>query len=112
MASLSNRETNQKLFQEIKDISDAYFYALEVIKGNKSQFLSDIKKNNEEYQDFVRRVQTAFHSLDYVEQTFINNDFFYEAYAHWWSKIYSKSSYYRLRLKSMKHFKEAIDNAY
>ena len=112
MGDTKTRSENQLLCTQVKEIANMYFYALEKIRNRARQHLSDAEGDTDEYIDYVRRVRVAFHSLDHIEETFINNEFFYQAYARWWEKLYSRTSYYRIRLRSMRHFKLAVDNAY
>lgn len=77
-------------------ISELYFQAL--------------KDDSDRAKDFIQRVNIAFESLNETEKKVINNDFFYEDYPFWWTSIYSKATYYRLRSKSMNDFKEAFIN--
>ena len=107
----SNRVQSNKLVSEVKAIADLYFYSLEVIK-KRQQLLRDSEQDVDEYISYVVRVRAAFHTLKHVEQIFINNEFFYEAYPDWWRDLYKESAYYRIRKNSMKHFKEAVENAY
>ena len=101
---------NVKLLDEIKNIAKNYFYALEQIKKEKT--LNDSEREPNQYEIFVSRVRYAYHTLNVTDQIFINNEFFFEEYPKWWIKNYSPSAFYRQRIKSMKRFKEAIDNAY
>ena len=105
------RKENRKLFEEIQSIAKLYFIALDKLKHQRRDCLCDKENETDKYSDYVRRIRNAYHSLNYLDQLFINNDFFYQEYANWWMKIYSRSTYYRLRVKSMKRFKEAVDNA-
>lgn len=111
MESQKTRQENQLLFDEVKEIADAYFYATERIRKKRRDCLKDADSDDDQYLKYVRKVTRAFQSLDFVEQTFINNEFFYQAYARWWEKLYSRTSFYRIRLRSMRHFKEAVNNA-
>ena len=68
------------------------------------------RKQRERNNAYVLRVETAYEKLDPIDQDFINNDFFYQKYPMWWKDIYSKTTYYRLKRKSMESFKEAFEN--
>ena len=108
---ISKRMENRRLFDEVKAIADMYFYALSKLK-KRYGYISDSDRTNNEYISYVAKVRYAFHSLSDIEQVFINNEFFYEAYPEWWKPVYTRSTFYRIRNKSMRHFKEAVDNAY
>ena len=95
-------------FKEMEDISNFYFLALKHISHPEK--LKDSGESIGDYELYVARVRRAFHSLDYLDQTIINNEFFYEAYANWWKKLYSRSTFYRLKKKCMFRFLEAFNN--
>lgn len=96
-------KTNEfhELSDYVKKIADDFFLAREKIRK-----LEDPETN----ANYVSRVKNAYEQLDPVGQSFINNEFFYQKYPFWWEKIYSKTTYYRLKRKSMESFKEAFDN--
>ena len=89
----------------VSGIAEMYFLALKHVES-----CSEYDKGLNGFQIFVIKVNRAYYQLSDVEQEIINNDFFYEAYPNWWKKTYPKSSYYRLRKRSMKRFKEAFEN--
>lgn len=89
----------------INGIAEMYFIALKHVE---SCIRNDSGHNG--FQSFVMIVNRAYYQLSDEEQEIINNDFFYEAYPYWWKGRYPKSSYYRLRKRSMKKFKEAFEN--
>lgn len=93
---------NQILSEEIKKIAQMYFLALKADDVDE-----ELKLKN---SLFVKKVEHAFDSLDCLEKSFINNEFFYQSYSYWWRNHYSRSSYYRLKRSSMKHFKMAFEN--
>lgn len=82
----------------IEDIAKKYFEYLKNTeqKGSKS---------------YIKKVKEAYNKLDQLEQQFINNEFFYQNYPNWWKKIYPKTTYYRIKKKSMVNFLEAFDHA-
>ena len=98
---------HKELREEIEKIAKMYFLALSKSKEKK---ISDSKRSLNEYEKFIYRVRRAFSTLNNIEQEFINNDFFYQAYDDWWTERYSRASYYRMKTKSMIRFKEAFDN--
>ena len=99
----------RELTKRIQEIAKNYFIALRKtqIKG---LTLSDSESEENDYERHVRRVKNAFDSLDALEKTFINNEFFYEDYPDWWNKTFSKTTYYRLRRRSMIRFVEAFES--
>lgn len=96
-------KTNEfhQLSEYIQKIADDYFVARDKIQKRKR-----IKNS----LDYVTRVKKAYEQLDPVDQNFINNEFFYQKYPMWWQDIYSKTTFYRLKRKSMESFKEAFEN--
>lgn len=105
MDCLAKRREYIWLNRSIKNIAKNYFSAKEKLKKHcEPQHLKFVTNR------FIKRVEKAYSKLDNLDQYFINNEFFYEAYPFWWKKIYSKTTYYRLMRKSMTHFKEAFDN--
>ena len=104
MESQKTRQENQLLFDEVKEIADAYFYATERIRRKRRDCLKDADSDDDQYLKYVRKVTRAFQSLDFVEQTFINNEFFYQSYHNWWESIYSKATFYRYKKQAMMKF--------
>ena len=99
----------KELADEIRQIARNYFVALRCLE-KMDLVLNDSEDDENDYEKHVRRVRNSFSSLDGVERTFINNEFFYQDYPDWWNKTFSRTTYYRLRRKSMIDFKEAFDN--
>ena len=94
----------------ITRVADMYFFALKRI--DMQEVARDSKRSIDDYKLYVVRVRRAFNRLASVEQKCINNDFFYQDYPNWWKKKYSRSSYYRLRKRSMINFKEALEHEF
>ena len=57
-----------------------------------------------EREAYVEKVEQAYAMLTPLEQIFINNDFFYEDYPLWWTKLYTKNKYLRYKKKAIIHF--------
>ena len=100
--------SSRELSKQMEDISKFYFLALKHISHPEK--LKDSGELISDYELYVARVRRAFHSLDYLDQTIINNEFFYEAYDGWWRKLYSRSTFYRLKKKCLIRFLEAFNN--
>ena len=97
----------QELIDDIKKIAQMYFLAMNTNSNYEE------KDRDEEYfknDDFIQKVRNAFDKLDALEQDLINNEFFYQEYPKWWKTHYSRSTYYRVRKSSMRHFKYAFEN--
>ena len=98
---ISSEGVNISIF--IQRVADLYFSAQQTIKTHHddSEYI--------EAKNFIDKVKRAYEKLDYLERLFINNDFFYEQYPMWWMSYYSRSTYYRIRHRSMNNFKEAFE---
>lgn len=103
----ANEEFNS-LSNRIQQIADMYFVALRHVESGEE--INGLRGTLVGFVAFINKVKNAYYQLDDLEKIFINNDFFYEEYPNWWKPIYSKSTYYRLKKRSMKRFKEAFDN--
>ena len=95
------------LVRFISEIADLYFMAL--TRKPKETF-SEVDEELSDYELFVVRVRKAYSRLNQEEKKIINNDFFYQEYPDWWKKLYTKSTYYRLKQKSMIRFKEVLED--
>ena len=87
--------------RRIKIIRDNYMYSSSKINSILNH-KSDV--NLDEYHFYVNAVQETFKELGVVAKQFISNDFFYPANDGWWEKLYSRSTYYRLRGEAIKQF--------
>lgn len=108
MKGLKKRNDFLRLASVVKEVADYYFFALKHVESREKIFDSEEAIRN--YEQFVLSVRSAYNKLDNVEKALINNDFFYEKYPFWWEKIYSKTTYYRLKRRSMTNFMEALNN--
>ena len=91
-----------ELSDYVKKITNDFFLAREKIKQS-----DEVEVNT----SYVLKVKKAYEQLDPIDRDFINNEFFYQKYPYWWENIYSKTTFYRLKRKSMECFKEAFENA-
>lgn len=107
-ASKRNSKRNT-LSKEIQEISKLYFVAMKHVNGK--DVLHDSGELMDDYSRYIIRVRNAYQQLDDLEKSIINNEFFYEDYPNWWKKIFSRSTFFRLKKQSMLKFKEAFDNA-
>lgn len=96
------------LTQEIKQIAESYVEAMAFLNTKYNPFNGD--KKADECELFVIKVRRAYLKLDGLEQRFIHNEFFSTENPRWWERFYKKATFYRIRLQSMKHFKEIFDN--
>ena len=91
----------KKVMQTIADT----FFASKKYQKQKPR-LSDcaITEEESEREVFISKVETSYQKLDPLEQLFINNEFFYEAYPFWWMETFSKNTYYRCKKKAIVSF--------
>jgi hypothetical protein len=57
------------------------------------------------YYSLQNKIDTVFENLDYETATFIKMEFFTSQYKNnWWMNYYSRSTYYRIKKRSMESF--------
>ena len=104
------QKNKKTLYEQAKEIARFYFVALRVLEHGLT--INDSKEiTMSDYKSYIMRVKYAYNKLDLIDKRIINNDFFFQEYPGWWVDIYSKSTYYRLRSRSIKNFLEAFNNA-
>ena len=104
---METKET-QALVESVRQIAKMYLLA---VRNNEKT--PDEQHGDETFlknQMYIDKVNEAFNKLDGLERSLINNDFFYQAYPDWWKKQFSRSTYYRIRKSSVRHFKMAFEN--
>lgn len=69
----------------------------------------EVGESKKEKEEYVTRVKSAYGKLDRVNQMFINKEFFFEDYPYWWTKIYSRATFYRLKSKAIDSFLRNFD---
>ena len=100
MNNTQKEEDFIKLKSSVEDIAGRYFECLKKLASSKP---------GKSHSLYVKRVKDAYSKLDTLEQNFINNEFFYQDYPDWWKKLYSKTTFYRIKRQSMKDFLEAFN---
>jgi hypothetical protein len=100
MNNTQKEEDFTKLKSSVEDIAGRYFECLKKLASS---------KRGKSHSLYVKRVKDAYSKLDTLEQNFINNEFFYQDYPDWWKKLYSKTTFYRIKRQSMKDFLEAFN---
>ena len=108
MRNKANRDETISLEKSINQIAEKYFLAIS--RRDEAGMIHDVEEGLSDYERFVLKVRRAFDKLSQTEKLFINNDFFYQDYPYWWLGKYSKSSYHKIRMRSMLAFKEAFEN--
>lgn len=54
--------------------------------------------------EYEKQIQLAFLNLDEDGKRIFNAEFYERSPKYWWSEFYSKSTYYRIKARSMKEF--------
>lgn len=98
----------ENLDERMIGIANNYFLARRIL--NSSLSLTD--ENFNILCAYINNVKKAFSSLQMEEQTFINNEYFYEAAPLWWQKTLSFNSYRKIKRQSINHFLEAFRVGY
>lgn len=80
-----------------------------------AQKFFQVRENDEilkddDFNDFLLKVQKAYNALSENEKNLINNEFFYQSYNLWWQGLYSKATFYRYKKEAMMSFLEAFYN--
>lgn len=102
------KETIQSLEKEMFKLSELYFAALS--KKDAEMMLREESEEFTEYEYFVIKMRNAFNKLSEKEKEMINNEYFYQDYPYWWKKKYSKSSFEKIKRRSVVSFLEAFEN--
>lgn len=92
------------LDKRMKQVAKNYFISKKIHELDELAMKDAEETERTQHAAYVRRIEGAFNSLSSEEQTFINNDYFYEAYPFWWLKKYPPSTYYRIKKKAVINF--------
>ena len=100
----------EKSFKQLNDMIEEVAYRFFVAKrlNNMKQKGEILEEDNPPYLVYLLRVEKAYRSLDERERNLINNEFFFQNYQNWWIGIYSKTSFYRFKKRTMLRFLEAF----
>lgn len=85
-------------------IAHNYFLACRYLK-NPSNISDD---NSTLLCCYISKVKKAFQHLNEDEQSFINNEYFYEAPPYWWKKNYTLQTYNQIKQTAIEHFLEVF----
>ncbi|MBR5996927.1 MAG: hypothetical protein IK028_02775 [Bacilli bacterium] len=101
---------NEKSFKQLNEMVEEVAYRFFIAKKmdnakNKGEMLSE---ENPPYLVYMLRVERAYRSLDERERNLINNEFFFQNYHNWWVGLYSRTSFYRFKKRTMLRFLEAF----
>jgi len=88
---MTRKDLNKSRKSKVEEIARRYFAE----KGNIELPIVTGKNRKIFNGNIVLRVQTAYDSLDTLDQEFINNEFFGERYRYWWVNKYPPTTYYR-----------------
>ena len=96
----------KQLNELIEEVAFRFFIAKRLITMRQKGEI--LEEDNPPYQVYLLRVEKAYRSLDERERNLINNEFFFQNYQNWWIGIYSKTSFYRFKKRTMLRFLEAF----
>ena len=89
------------LEEMVSAIAEKFFFA----KGYCDYQSADrLAEEDDQYEDFLLKVQEAYALLDECDKSLINNEFFYQSYSQWWRALYSKATFYRYKKEAMQRF--------
>ncbi len=94
--------------RKLQVIASNYNYSLRRIKALKkenaisSSSLEILKK----YEDYVYRIEEAFKKFNMLERALLEREYFTPFPKNWWSAVYPRSTFYRLRLLASRRFLE------
>lgn len=101
--------TNEdNLDERMIGIANNYFLARRIL--NTALSLTD--ENFNILCAYINNVKKAFSSLETEEQTFINNEYFYQAAPEWWKKTLTLNAYKKIKKQSICHFLEVFRVSY
>ena len=100
----------EKSFKQLNDMIEEVAYRFFVAKrlNSMKQKGEILEEDNPPYLVYLLRVEKAYRSLNERERNLINNEFFFQNYQNWWIGIYSKTSFYRFKKRTMLRFLEAF----
>ena len=100
----------EKSFKQLNKMTEEVAYRFFVAKrlNTMKQRGEMLEEDNPPYLVYLLRVEKAYRSLDERERNLINNEFFFQNYQNWWIGIYSKTSFYRFKKRTMLRFLEAF----
>ena len=96
----------KQLNEMIEEVAYRFFIAKRLITMRQRGEI--LEEDNPPYQVYLLRVEKAYRSLDERERNLINNEFFFQNYQNWRIGIYSKTSFYRFKKRTMLRFLEAF----
>ena len=101
---------HEKSFKQLNGMIEEVAYRFFVAKrlNSMKQKGNLLEEDNPPYLVYLLRVEKAYRSLDERERNLINNEFFFQNYQNWWIGIYSKTSFYRFKKRTMLRFLEAF----
>ena len=101
-----NEKSFKQLNEMVEEVAYRFFIAKKMdAKKKQGEMLSE---ENPPYLVYMLRVERAYRSLDERERNLINNEFFFQNYQNWWVGLYSRTSFYRFKKRTMLRFLEAF----
>lgn len=103
------KTTFRDLNQMTIDVAEKFFFAKKMCDMKRENLLGESMPNEQDpYDCYLLKVQTAYDSLNDLEKNLINNEFFHQDYNQWWKPLYSKASFYRYKKEAMQKFLGAM----
>ena len=91
------------------DVAEKFFFAKKMRIMNKQHLLGEMSLDEQDPFDyFLYKVESAYNSLSDLEKNLINNEFFHQNYNQWWKPLYSKATFYRYKKEAMQKFLGAL----
>lgn len=91
---------------QLVNVGNNYNYAIKRISEmNRARTNSDSEKSIKEmYLRYVLKIGRCMMQCNELEKEFLNNEYFTPLPKGWWIEIYSRATYYRLRLSIARKF--------
>ena len=100
------KKSFKELSEMVEEISDRFFAAKKMFYLSQNGEI--LAENDLPCIVYLRKVESAYQSLNEREKNLINNEFFFQNYHDWWIGLYSKTSFYRFKRQAMLKFLEAF----
>lgn len=101
---ISKNTSMDVLSRKMEIISSLFFESKKQI-GEKLAMSDVINEDDmDSHSLFIKKVEDTYNQLDSLDKLFINNEYFYQDYPFWWSRLYTASTYYRYKKKAVIRF--------
>ncbi|MCD8203612.1 MAG: hypothetical protein LUB56_00585 [Coprobacillus sp.] len=96
------KDNYKEMISIIKEISITYFFYQDRVRRSNNGMLGST--NLEDAKSYIQNTNQAFNQLTDEEKDIINNEFFYQDYADWWIKKYSRGDFQKKKKIAMHQF--------